>query len=93
MIAVAAWLVLLALGAREAHRRWRDDRLVQVILLCLAGQFALHVLYGEETMLYALHWVPLLILVAGLAARGPWRPVALGAALLALVAGAGSNRR
>jgi hypothetical protein len=93
MIAVAAWLVLLALGAREAHRRWRDDRLVQVILLCLAGQFALHVLYGEETMLYALHWVPLLILVAGLAARGPWRPVALGAALLALVAGAGSNLR
>ncbi len=92
-VAVAAWLVLLALGAREALRRWRDDRLVQVILLCLAGQFALHALYGEETMLYALHWLPLLILVAGLSALGPWRPLALGAALLAVGAGTGSNLR
>ena len=58
--ATIAWVALFGLGLREAARRWRTDPLVLVTLACLAGQLALHMVYGEETLLYAMHWLPLL---------------------------------
>jgi hypothetical protein len=34
--------------------------------LMLAGQLGLHVLYGAETFLYSLHWIPLLVTLGAL---------------------------
>jgi hypothetical protein len=91
VVATIAWVVLFGLGLREAGRRWRTDPLVLVTLACLAGQLALHIVYGEETLLYAMHWLPLLILVAGFALLGPQRPWALALASVTLVSGSAHN--
>ena len=90
-VAAVAWVTLLALGLREAGRRWRTDPLVLVTLACLAGQLALHAVYGQETLLYAMHWLPLLLLLAGLALLGPARRLARILAGVTLVAAAAHN--
>jgi hypothetical protein len=90
-LATVAWVVLLALGLREAWHRRGAEPLVTVTLACLAGQLALHLVYGEESMLYALHWLPLLVLVAGLALQGPARSAAFPLALLATAGAWASN--
>jgi hypothetical protein len=51
--------------------------------LAILGQLALHILYGEETFLYSLHFVPLLIVVAAASTLTSTRPYAL--ALVALL--------
>ena len=64
-----------------------------MLLAALLGQWGLHQVYGgEETFLYALHWVPLLVLVAAAGTLTRWRPLALGLAAVVLV-GAGVNNR
>ncbi|HEU4955122.1 MAG TPA: hypothetical protein VFT28_11130, partial [Gemmatimonadales bacterium] len=90
-VALVAWVTLLALGLREAGRRWRTDPLVLVTLACLAGQLALHAVYGQETLLYAMHWLPLLLLLAGLALLGPARRLARIVAGVTLVTAAAHN--
>ncbi len=52
---------------------------------------ALHLLYGEETFLYALHYLPLLIASAALAALGRFRRIALILALIVLCVGGLNN--
>jgi hypothetical protein len=93
VVATVAWVTLLGLGLREARRRWRTDPLVLVTLVCLAGQIALHLVYGEETFLYALHWLPLLVVLAGFALRGPARTPALMLAGVTLAVGWAHNLR
>src|ERR1700709_2350829 len=62
---------------------------VAVLLLTLAGQIALHLVYGEETFLYGLHFVPLLIALAALSTTtkagklAPWAALALAGFALA----------
>jgi hypothetical protein len=57
-------------------------RLRFVIGVVLGGQLVLHLLYGEETFLYSLHFAPLLILVAAFGTTTSARAV-----VLVLVAG------
>jgi len=90
--AMALWLVLLAAGAYGAWVAWRRGGTARVLAMLvaslIAGQLALHILYGEETFLYSLHYLPLLVLLASFAALTRWRWAALaGAALLAVLAG------
>ena len=58
------------------------------ILGFLLLQFLLHVLYGEETLLYSLNWMPVLVIVAAYAfqriGRLRWPAMALFAVLLAV---------
>jgi hypothetical protein len=65
---------------------------LRVVLACtLAGQVLLHMIYGEETFLYALHFAPLLVLAAALAAAATaWRRTILVLAV-ALAFAAGVN--
>jgi hypothetical protein len=76
--ATVAWAGLLAstIGGLMASRG--NPRVRIVVLGTLAGQVLLHLLYGEETFLYAIHVAPLLVLTTTVAASStPWRRVIL----------------
>ena len=59
--------------------------------LMLAGQFGLHLLYGAETFLYALHWIPLLVTLGALGSLASPRRLWLVLAILLLVSTAINN--
>jgi len=87
-IAVILWMALLALGiwgffAAKQHRQLRI-----VLGFSILGQLALHTVYGEETFLYSLHFLPLLIVLAAFSTQTPARSIALVlAGMLVLTAG------
>lgn len=88
--AVALWIGLLALGS-VALFTLREQRPLRLALLAtLLGQAVLHLLYGEETFLYSLHFLPLLLMVAALGSLTRARSWAL-ALCAALVVSAGLN--
>lgn len=76
-IAVSVWGGLLILGLWSLAFLKTHGRLRVVLGLLLLGQVTLHVFYGEESFLYALHVVPLLILLAALSTLTLARPVTL----------------
>jgi hypothetical protein len=84
------WLPLLCLGLKQLLFGSIAGRIRLLFAAVLAGQLALHLLYGEETFLYALHFLPLLIVTAALAATGPFRRTALALAAVLLIT-AGTN--
>lgn len=82
--ALVAWIALLAAGIWGAVRSFAQQAdVLKVLGLVLAGQVGLHLLYGDETFLYSLHVLPLLLTVAIFATRSPLKS---GALLLAAVA-------
>jgi hypothetical protein len=90
IIAVALWAGLVALGV-WALVTLKEHRQLRIVLgVTLLGQFGLHALYGPETFLYALHFGPLLVVLAALSAQTRARPIALTLAI-ALVICAGIN--
>jgi hypothetical protein len=93
-IAVAArlaWLGLLACGA--ASVRHLSPTLRLVALGGLGGQLALHVVYGEETFLYTLSAMPLLIVIASAATKSAARRAVLLLAVVFIAAGGWTNAR
>jgi hypothetical protein len=91
LAAVVAWLLLLMLGAGTVVRDGRPRGMRLALLLTLAGQAALHLVFGTETFLYSLNFAPLLILVAALAAQGRTRKPTLALALVAVICGSINN--
>jgi hypothetical protein len=85
--AAGVWAALLCAGLWGTLRARPMTAAVQVLLLTTAGQIALHLVYGIETFLYALHVAPLLILLAAgsMGLRGAVVFRALGVALLVLL--------
>jgi hypothetical protein len=83
-LAVWLWAALLGIGLWAAARG-RRAKTVQGVGLILLGQLSLHLVFGMETFLHALHFLPLLILLAAFGARTRARPLVLvlGAALIA----------
>lgn len=61
--AVIFWLVLLALGVRSLLSKRRSHFSLN-LLIFLILQLTLHILYCAETFMYALDWVPVLIIIA-----------------------------
>ena len=81
--ATAIWGLLLVGGGWQAARTLRENRFVQVLLAALVAQLLLHLAFGRETFLYALHFAPMLVVLAALGATGRARaPSAVGAAVL-----------
>ena len=77
-VGAALWAILLGLGAWGLARSRPRRQMALVIGLALAGQLGLHLVYGaEETFLYSLHWLPLLIAVAACSVLTPARRPAL----------------
>ena len=90
VIAVVAWTALLGLGIWGFFAYRRHTRLRIVLALTLLGQLLLHAVYGAETFLYSLHFLPLLILLAAFSTFTRARPVALLLTAV-LVVTAGTN--
>ncbi len=84
-IAIALWIVLLLLGAIACWQVEKNLKLRIVLGLGLLGQLALHLVYGEETFLYAIHLIPFLLLVCAMATLTRWRSLVLGLAMLLIV--------
>jgi hypothetical protein len=80
-----AWLVLLSMGVWSLFTMRRYSRFRFVLGTVLLGQFVLHSVYGNETFLYSLHFVPLLVIVASLSTLTRARPIALMASILVFV--------
>lgn len=64
LIAAWAWLALVAYGAWALCRSAQSRRFGLAVLATLGFQVLLHLIYGEETFLYALHFSPLLVVLA-----------------------------
>jgi len=87
--ALALWVVLLGLGIWGVFStpglQWP---LKKVVGLTLLGQLALHLVYGDETFLYALHFIPLLLTIAAFSLLSRFRLLGLSLAMaLAVSAG------
>ena len=91
---VLLWSLLLGSGL-WALLSYRTPQAIRVALgLTLLGQLGLHTLYGEETFLYSLHFLPLLITVAALSTLTHLRVPALAIALTLIpIAGANNWRQ
>ncbi len=90
-VAVFCWIVLLCTGFWNLFWGSTFPRLRLIIGLVLAGQLALHLIYGEETFLYALHYLPLLVITASLGATCRFRKIVLVLAVLLLCSGGLNN--
>ena len=90
--AAFCWLLLIGIGIKNLFLGNAPSPRIRLIIgLTLAGQLALHLLYGEETFLYSLHYLPLLITTAALAAIGQFRKISLILALVVLCGGGFNN--
>ena len=82
MLALGLWTLLLVAGVHGLVRSPQWHAFGKVLALTLAAQVALHLVYGEETFLYAAHFLPLLMALAVFSARSLSGPVAASIALL-----------
>lgn len=79
-IAVIAWIALLSLGVWAFFSLKQHGKFRIVLGLTLLGQIGLHLLYGDETFLHSLHFLPLLVVLAALSTLTRMRLLALGLA-------------
>ena len=91
LAAVAAWIVLLTVGLWGATKHRAGRPVFFALATFLVGQVAMHLVYGDVTFLYSLHFFPALLGIAAFGWFSPARMVSLAAALLFLVAGAINN--
>lgn len=91
VIALIAWAGLLLLGAIIAVRVKQKPRTRLVLGSVLLGQLGLHLAFGNETFLYAIHWVALFVVVAAYSTLSRWRAAALVAAGVFVVAAGANN--
>ena len=75
--AVPVWAALLVMGLWALYTLPQCNKFRLVLGLSLVSQLMLHLLYGEETFLYALHFAPLLVIMVSLAALTAARPLVL----------------
>jgi hypothetical protein len=83
-VGLVLWLGLLVLGTLGARQflvpamRWWLGGMI-------ASQLMLHLMFGDETFLYSMHFAPLLVIVAACSALGAGRRLALPLAIAAIV--------
>ncbi|MCU0549113.1 MAG: hypothetical protein MUC48_07175 [Leptolyngbya sp. Prado105] len=84
-IAFFIWMVMLGFGVLACWGIQKNLKLRITVALTLFGQLALHLVYGEETFLYAIHLIPFLIIVCAMATLTKWRSIVVGLAILLIV--------
>ncbi len=83
--AVWLWAALLGVGVWGARAAARHLALRNVVCATLLGQLALHLVYGDEMLLYAPHIIPLLIVLAAFGTLTRARPLVLVLAVALVV--------
>lgn len=91
--ATIGWAALVATALVGLASSRGNARVRFVLFGTLAGQVLLHLLYGEETFLYAVHVAPLLVLTAALGSVSRWRRVILVIAVVLACTAAMNNVR
>jgi len=81
-VAFTAWAVLLTIGGWALMTLETLQRFRLVLALSLLGQLFLHMVYGNESFLYALNWVPLLVCMVALTTRTRLRWFSLATAMV-----------
>lgn len=76
-VATVLWAGLLGLGIGACLISNIPKAYKLTLGLTLLGQIGLHILYGEETFLYSLHFFPLLIGLVAFGFSGNLRPVSI----------------
>lgn len=89
--ALIAWVLLLALGLWSIVVVKTQRKLRLSLGIGLVGQFGLHLIYGTETFLYALHFIPLLVPLAALTILTSRRWIALTLAVVFIVSSCINN--
>jgi len=84
-LAVVLWAAFLLAGARRLLLDRELAKLRPVLGGLIVAQFLLHLWFGQETFLYSLHFLPLLLLLAACGCRTTRRPWVLP--LLAVLVG------
>jgi len=88
LTALLCWVCLLGFAVWSVARLPQYPRFRIMLALSIAGQIVLHLAYGNETFLYALDWMPLLVAAAALATLTRWRKLVLMiATVFAITAG------
>jgi len=80
-LASSLWSVMLGLGAWSLFTCRLSNAFKLTLGLTLLCQFLLHSIYGEETFLYTLHFLPLLIVLTALTTLTQYRKIAMTFAL------------
>jgi hypothetical protein len=63
------WVAALTWGAVRLYRAASHSTAWKVVGMTAAGQVLFHLVYGDQTFLYTLHFLPLLVLTAALVVR------------------------
>lgn len=78
-----AWPWILLAGLWNSIKEIKELLIVRAIILFLLCEVALHSFYGSnESFMYSLNWMPLLIVISSFASRGRLRLLVLGVAVL-----------
>ncbi len=64
LVTTAAWFILLIFGVWAGFSTMRDSPIIRLVGLTTLGQLGLHILFGRETFLYSIHFLPLLLVIA-----------------------------
>ncbi|MCR6660110.1 MAG: hypothetical protein NVV72_12500 [Asticcacaulis sp.] len=91
LVAMIAWLGLLALGIWGAIQNRQAHTFSIGLGLMLLANGLLHSVYGEVTFLYAMHVIPMLTVLAAMSWFSPARYAGVALALVVIVAGGGNN--
>jgi len=76
-ISLILWGALLACGIWAIFRLKQQTKFRVALGLMILGQLLLHMIYGEETFLYSIHFAPLLVILAALGTLTRMRLVVL----------------
>jgi hypothetical protein len=91
LLALSLWALLLIAGLISLVRITQRPRLRLILGSVLLGQFALHLVFGNETFLYSSHWVPVLVVIAALSTLTRWRLTVLALAGLFCLSATANN--
>lgn len=85
MVGLVLWSVVFVAGLTNAVTKPDQNRpIAQALTLYLLFQFLLHLVYGDETFLYSLNYLPAMLLLAGFSVLGRGRLIFLSLVIISI---------